>query len=194
MEDNLFTEGSSRKSTKPFFREKEDITDEVWNSGQKKEEMNSPPSKQLWRLPDCYILKQRRSDKHASSCVNLVDDDVKETKLLKDFTDYEESSSDEKEEESSSEDEDRDDSEKEDRESEDSDSKDEGTIGQIFREIERETFDANKRKKRFAGQSYSVRKVTMDSANPGVKADRIESETSSRGVLPSAGFQRPVSF
>ena len=55
-DDNLFTEGSSRKSIKPFYREKEDITDVVWESRQKKEERNTPPSKQLRRLPDCYIL------------------------------------------------------------------------------------------------------------------------------------------
>jgi hypothetical protein len=102
--------------------------------------------------------------------------------FFKDLEVYEESSSDE-EESSSSEDDDQGDSENEEMESEDSDTEDNATIEQIFREIERGTFDANKRKTRIVGHQTNERKVTKSTYIPDDRGfwKHKESETRSRG-------------
>ena len=185
-EDNFFTEGSSRKSNKPCYREKEEITDDDWYSGNQKVGKNSPPSRKLQKLAQGYVGKEH----HASSCIDLIDSE-EDAKFFKDLEAYEESSSDESE-ISSSEDEDQGDSENEEKDSEDSDTEDDATIGQIFREIERGTFDANKRKARFAGQQFNERKVTMSTSIPDEQDGK--EETPSRRAIPRAGyFQRPAS-
>jgi hypothetical protein len=198
-EDNLFSEGSSRKSNKPYYKEKEEITDEDWYSGNKQKERDSPPSKERRRMSDCNRTKAYLVDdcyvlrpKQASSCVDLVDSE-EEAKFVKDLDEYEESSSDE-EEGSSSEKGDRDDSGKEENEREDSDSDDNGTIGQIFREIREGTFNADKRRKIFAGNKYNVRKVTMGSSKKGFKKGLKESEMSSRGYYRMPGFNGRRAF
>ena len=142
-----------------------------WYAGNKSVRRNSPPAKQPRGLPDSDIPKER----HASSCVDLVDSDEEE-KFFKNSKGYEDSSSDE-EESSSSEDDDQDCSKNEDKESDDSDTDDNATIGQIFREIEQGTFDANKRKKRFKGQR-SMRKVSTSSSY----LDEESREMATRGV------------
>jgi hypothetical protein len=169
-EDNLFTEGNSRRRVKPIYRPKEDITDKQesreWNSvdeftngrldssmrrkrSEGKERDNSPPS------------KMKKNDSHLSSGAghskwgfNCHHNHGKEKKDESSHEENDESSSEENDaEEYSSEDDEGNEPEKENEGKDESDSDDEGTLGQIFREIRNGTFDPKKRRRRFEEQS-----------------------------------------
>jgi hypothetical protein len=79
---------------------------------------------------------------------------------------------------------------REEEDPDDSDS-DEGTIGQIFKEIRQGAFNASKKRRRFeTGRKdfWKGRKLRC----PGSKDVEEEKEKPYRGVLPTAGYQRPA--
>ncbi len=116
--------------------------------------------------------KMKKNESHSSSgaghckrVFNCPDNHGKEKEDEPSHEENDESSSEENDdEESSSEDDEGDEPEKENEEKDESDSDDEGTLGQIFREIRDGTFDPKKRRRRFEGQSLpkSGRVVEMD--------------------------------
>ena len=173
-EENLFTEGNSRKRTKPMYRNRYDITDRVedkedntvelftngrFDTNYKKrnkavEGGNSPSSK---------IAEDRQQHSQSTaSCFWSYECDHDHEGEEEEDSSKEESG----EEESSSEESDiNEPSDENDGEDSDcDDDSDEGTIGQIFKEIRDGTFNASKRRKRFEGQCYNERKVMMSSS------------------------------
>ena len=178
-EENLFSEGNSRKRVKPFYRPKEDITDKVEDRGRdsvdqfirgkfdakmrkKKnkglEGSHSPPSK---LRKDCV-----------QSSSSSKDDRKQGYKWKKQYGKgkEEETSSDEgDEDENSSEEDDEKEAPSSDRDKEYSDSErdsDDETISGIFGQIGNGNFDPKKKRKRFERnrEGQQKRKVEISSA------------------------------